>query len=142
MKKFPEKFDIIVANPPYSKFLHLKFLMKAYDLATEDVLFVHPSSSYIDTKGKLKLYKTVNDKIEKNLKSISLFNGNPIFNIGLFKPCSVTHIDKSYEEPGFILDNKLTGISEMVPSINRVTIFGNRKEFWSIYEKVMNYKND
>lgn len=108
--KWPEKFDIVVANPPYSKKLHLKFLDKAFDVAKEQVIFVHPSTSFIDNKGKTNLFEKINAKILPHLKSIKLFNGNGFFGTALYVPFSITHINKKEKSKDFLVENEFSGI--------------------------------
>lgn len=107
--KWPEKFDIVVANPPYSRKLDLKFLDKAFDVAKEEVVFVTPSSHYMQKKGTNNLFNLILEKTTKCLKSLTFFNGNPIFKINLFVPCVITHIEKNNKGPKFILENQISG---------------------------------
>jgi len=37
--------------------------------------------------------------VQGKVKSLEMFNGNPVFNIGLFVACSITHIDKTHNGP-------------------------------------------
>ena len=48
-----DKFDIVIANPPYKRKLNLKFLNKV-SLISNTSLFVHPSSWLIDEKNSNK----------------------------------------------------------------------------------------
>lgn len=107
--KWPDKFDIVIANPPYSKKLDLKFLDKAFDIAKEEVVFVTPSSHYMQKKGTNNLFNLILEKTTKCLKSLTFFNGNPIFKINLFVPCVITHIEKNNKDPKFILENQISG---------------------------------
>ena len=88
------KFDVVFSNPPYNGNVDIKILNEIVDIADEFVI-VHPSTWVLDLKDKSKLYQDFKNKIHKNVKSLEFFNGNPIFNIGLYVPCMITHIGKS-----------------------------------------------
>lgn len=88
------KFDVVFSNPPYNGNVDIKILNEIIDIADEFVI-VHPSTWVLDLKNKTKLYQDFKNKIHKNVKSLEFFNGNPIFNIGLYVPCMITHIGKS-----------------------------------------------
>lgn len=139
MNTWPEKFDVIVANPPYSKNLHLKFLDKCVDLGKEEIIFVHPSTQYVEGKGSNKTYADHLDKISDNIKSLEFFNGNQAFNIALFVPCCITHIDKSKKYKEFELINKMYGANQILPkdSIKDLSIWGHSEELISIKNKVL-----
>jgi hypothetical protein len=103
--KWPDKFDIVIANPPYSGNLHIKFLEKSYDISKENVVFVHPSTPFIERKGVTKIYQSIISKIIQDLESITLFNGNGEFGIGLYLPCSITSINKKNKSKTFFVKN-------------------------------------
>ena len=44
--KWPDKFDFVIANPPYSG-KDTKFLERACNLAKKQIVFVHPQLMYI-----------------------------------------------------------------------------------------------
>ena len=60
INKWPEKFDIVIANPPYSKKLDLKFLDKAFDIA-----------KYLDNAGNDVVISLVSPyrELRENFKS-------------------------------------------------------------------------
>lgn len=89
------KFDLVFSNPPYNKNVDIKILNEIIDVADEFIV-VHPSTWLIDLKNKTPLYKNFKKKIENHLQDVELFNGNPIFNIRLFMPCVISHINKNY----------------------------------------------
>ena len=89
------KFDLVFSNPPYNGNVDIKILNEIVDVADEFVI-VHPSTWVVDLKGKKGLYESFVNKINHKTKSLDLFNGNPVFNIGIFSPCVITHIDKNY----------------------------------------------
>ena len=108
---------------------------KAFDIAKEEVLFVHPSTSFVDAKGKNKIYQTLNSKIERYVDSITLFNGNGIFDIMLFVPCSITHIKKKIRKTSFRVEYLSLGRIDFCNSFDEVSLFGSRKEFFSFANK-------
>ena len=136
-KNWPKEFDVIVSNPPYSKNLHLHFLDKCLNISKGEIVFVHPASSFVETKGNNKFYNKINSRIEKKLNRITLFNGNGIFGIFLKVPCSITHLTNSKEGTRFILDNLIIGESSIVDSLEKVNVHGSPDLFWSIREKIL-----
>ena len=87
------KFDLVFSNPPYNGNVDIKILNEIVDVADEFVI-VHPSTWLMDLKGKKDLFQDFKKTFGNRFKSIELFNGNSIFNIDLFLPCSITHISK------------------------------------------------
>lgn len=134
------KFDLVFSNPPYNKNVDIKILNEIVDIADEFVI-VHPSGWLIDLKDKTPLYKTFKNKIENSLKSIELFNGNPVFNIQIFMPCSITYIDKKHT--GKVSVSMFNEFYE-TDSIYNITKFG--KEWESIVkpfkDKVQKFINE
>jgi hypothetical protein len=113
------QFDLVFTNPPYNGNVDLKILQQIKEVATELVI-VHPSTWLLDLKGKTKLYSDFKKNLK--LKSVELFNGNPIFDIGLFVPCVITHIDNVHKGPiniNFFNDNYTAS------TIEEITKFGN-----------------
>jgi hypothetical protein len=119
------KFDVVFSNPPYNKNIDIKILNEIFDIADEFII-VHPSGWLIDLKDKSVLYRTFKQKIEGNLRSVELFNGNPIFNIRIFMPCSITHIDKKLEAEIEVVNFSDTYYTKSVFDINK---FGSK---WSL----------
>lgn len=141
--KWPEKFDIVVANPPYSKKLDLKFLDKAFDIAKEEVVFVHPATFITDRKGGLEIFMSLREKIKESIKNITLFNGNGVFEIGLYVPCCITHISHKNNSDFFSFSNLINdkGRTELKKDeINNISIFGYSPNFMSIEKKIEKYK--
>lgn len=98
-----DKFDIIVGNPPFSDMLDLDFISKYYDIS-DLILIVHPSTWLIDEKNKQKKFIKIKNKIGKSLQKVTLFNGNGIFGISLFVPCSITYINKNNKSKIELID--------------------------------------
>lgn len=112
------KFDLVFSNPPYNGNVDLKILQELKPHCKEMVV-VHPSTWLIDLKGKSKLYNDF--KSDLKLKSVELFNGNPVFDIGLFVPCAITHIDAEHEGN---IDVKFFEDEYSVEHISQITKFG------------------
>lgn len=120
IKSIKMNFDIVFSNPPYNKNVDIKILNEIVDVADEFVI-VHPSTWLVDLKDKTPLYKTFKSKIDGKVSSVELFNGNPIFNIQIFMPCVITHIDKKHL--GAISVNNFNELYE-TESIFEITKFG------------------
>ena len=125
---FPEKFDIVLSNPPYSKYLHLKFLEKCIPLTKEKIIFVHPSNSFINTKGGNSTYVASNLFLEDNLESVTLFNGNKAFGIAIKTPCSITTVNPKGNNGEIKVINLMTRDEYTVNSISGITQFRNSEE--------------
>ena len=126
------KFDVVLSNPPYNKNVDIKILKEIVPLAKELVV-VHPSTWLIDRKMKTKLYNDFRDQINGKLKSSEMFNGNKIFNIDIFLPITITHIDNDYNGSCDVnyFNNKFT-----VNDIYDITKFGN--EWFTIVKPFIN----
>lgn len=139
--QWPDKFDVVIANPPYgsgTKKLDIKFLDKSIDICDGEVVFVHPSSQYVDGKGQNKLYNQINEKIKPFLSSLHFFNGNGIFNINLFVPCSITHLDKKNKSSTFNFSSVIHNQSVDVDKneLSNISLFGYSEDFISIKKKI------
>lgn len=140
-KTWPEKFDIIISNPPYSRKLDLKFLDKAMDISKGEIVFVHPSTPFVDGKGTNNMYNNIKEKLNKSIISLELFNGNGIFNIGLYVPCCITHLNKNSGDPKFkfIYHQYNQNLFLDKSKLEKISIFGYREEFVSINNKIKKY---
>ncbi len=90
------KFDVVFSNPPYTDNLDIKIFNDMMEVADEFII-VHPSTWIMDIKGKKSLYTSFIEKNCNNAKNLEFFNGNGIFDIKLFLPCMITHIDKRFK---------------------------------------------
>lgn len=117
-----KKFDLCFSNPPYNDGVDLK-IIKIIENITEEMVIVHPSTWLIDSKCIHDPYICAKTTFNKSLKSVELFNGNPVFGIGLFAPCSITHIDKK-KDPQAPIDVTYFGRNFQVNDINDITVFG------------------
>lgn len=114
------KFDLAFSNPPYNRSIDIKILKEVQPICDEMVI-VHPSTWCIDLKGKTNLFNDFRTQINGKVKSVELFNGNPIFNIGLNVPTMITHIKGTHKG---ICDVKFFEEEFKVKSIFDVTKFG------------------
>jgi predicted RNA methylase len=142
-ENWPKEFDVIVSNPPYSSKLDLKFLDRCFDISTELVIFVHPSSFLLERKGVTKIYSDIRNKIQYSLDSLTLFNGNGIFGIGLFVPCLINVINKKSEKTQFTFRDLQTGQEERIDKseLSSLSIFGYSKDFNSFSSKIREKMN-
>lgn len=125
-------FDLTFSNPPYTKGLDLK-IMQIINEITDEMVIVHPSTWLIDLKGKSKLFNDTKTMFDGKVKSVTLFNGNPIFGIGLFVPCSITHIDNNKSEDSIAVNH--FGHKFSANGIDNLTKFG--PEWKTIVEPFM-----
>jgi hypothetical protein len=131
------KFDLVFSNPPYNDSIDIKILNEIVDVADE-LIIVHPSTWIFDMKHKTKIYDEFKNKIHHNVKSFEIFNGNNIFDIQLFVPLSITHIDNSYQgnsEVCYFAENFNAS------NIRQVTKYGSMWEnhVSSLYEKLAKF---
>ena len=125
------KFDLVFSNPPYNGNVDLKIL-QALKSVVNEMIVVHPSTWAIDKKLTFKLYNDF--KKDLRLKSVELFNGNPIFKIGLSVPCMITHIDNNHINSN--INVNFFGDEYKITSISDITKFG--KEWMYIVKPFMN----
>ena len=131
-----DKFDVSLGNPPFKRKLNLKFLNKCMDIS-ESNLFVHPSSWLIDEKNSNSDFRNARLLHSNSIKKVILFNGNYIFNIGLYIPSAITLIDKNHKvEDGIKVIDKLNEKELVYNSINDINKFSNIVEYKSILLKI------
>jgi hypothetical protein len=137
-KQWPDKFDVIVSNPPYASNADVGFLDKAYDISNGLVLFVHPSTYIIEKKSAHKPFVRLREKVSKHISHLELFNGNGIFGIGLYVPCVITVIDKNKKSDNFRMVNHMyeqdTVLSQ--DKISDVSLFGYDPAWSSFYKRM------
>ena len=131
------KFDLVFSNPPYNDSIDIKIINELLPYG-ESFVVVHPSSWVFDMKHKTKIYDELKNKIQNNVRSLEIFNGNNIFDIQLFVPITVTHIDNSYKGE---IEIKYFGDNYVVSSINQVTKYGASWEnnVSNLFEKIIEY---
>lgn len=132
-----DKFDIVIGNPPYKRKLNLKFLNKV-SLISNTSLFVHPSSWLIDEKNSNNDFNITRNIHKDTLDKVILFNGNPVFNIGLYIPCAITYIDNNKKRKGIEVVDKINNTKIIYSSINDINKFSNVNEYKTILNKINN----
>lgn len=103
VKALKDPVELLIGNPPYNGGLDLKILLAMNEAKLlRRVVCVHPSTWLVDVKTQLgprtgnHLFRKFQDMVGPHLKSVHLFNGNPVFGIGLFVPCVVTDMDMGW----------------------------------------------
>ena len=117
---FNKTFDLVFSNPPYNDNIDIKIMNEIIDIATEWVL-IHPSIWLVDNKRNSHAYNRIRKHFNGHLVGARLFNGNPIFNIGLFNPVVITHVNMNHEGSA---DIDVFGNEFEVDDIYDVTMFG------------------
>ena len=136
-----DKFDIVVANPPYNQMIDMQFLTKSYNLS-DKVLFVHPSTWLLDEKCKQSKFINAKKLVGEHLESIELFNGNKIFGISLFMPCVITYIDKFKTISGVYCFDRIKNVELMYNNIDEINKYSNIDVYNSIKNKISNLTID
>jgi hypothetical protein len=134
------KFDAIIGNPPYKQGLHMKFLEESIKHA-DVVLFIHPSSVFINLKDDNPRDFNIIKPVLNNIVSLKFVNGNALFDIGLFVPLSITHIDKNHDNGGIIKVTTVDGVEHSFDSISKVNQWGNIASVYSLKSKFSNMQN-
>ena len=144
--KLIDKKDIaVVMNPPYNGNLDLQFFEAATKLS-DRIVGVHPAISTISRKDT-KRFVEHKKLFDGHVKSIKLFNGNPVFGIGLFYPCEIIDIDMSKTfkeiEVVYAMDGDKTE-THTFKSLFDVTKWGNVPAYFSLEKKILDWceKND
>ena len=134
-----DKFDIIVGNPPFNQMIDHKFLSKSFELSTDYLIFVHPSTWLLDEKRKQSVFNKSRELVKNNLRSIHLFNGNTAFEIGLFVPCVITFIDKNYntQVSGIFCEDLTRNVEFFYESIWDINKFSNLNIYPALKAKII-----
>ena len=143
LKNMP-KFDFIVQNPPYNGSLHLDFLNKGFEMLNKNgqMIIIEPAmwlinlneNSEYNTGKRGNLTPQIKSNIKGHVKKVIIENYNKEFNVSLFVPFSITHIDmgNTYNE----ITYKLCGIENIVNTIDNCNIIGDINIIKSILNKV------
>jgi hypothetical protein len=132
-----ESFNYSIGNPPFNQNIDLKFLKLSHDIS-KNTIIIHPSVWIIDNKLKNKTFKDCRDYINDRLYHIELLNCNKVFNIGLFVPCSITHIVESKYD-GINVENKISRNSYKTFNINDIDLYDCDEVYLSIKRRIQNY---
>ncbi len=130
-----KQFDVVIGNPPYNTDLHLQFFNMAIECSKKYVAFVHPSY-WMFSKKDTKWPERIKEKIKDYKKDFALFNGNPVFGIGLFMPCVISLIDKSIHEEKITICNELDDSKYIYKDIWGINKFGNISEYYSLLKNI------
>lgn len=139
-----KKFSIILANPPFSRNLHLKFLEKALDVS-DKVVIVEPGQWLVQIKESGKYNKltgtgyAVKNRINGHLKSVELNNMNSDFNIANKTVCSISCIDLTRNINEIELD--VCGQKSRVSDIRDCNLVGDYRLVKSILDKCRSYND-
>jgi hypothetical protein len=118
-----KNWDLVLSNPPYSQGLDLKIPQTMMDNnVAKEYVIVHPATWLLDQKDKRPQYLTFKSTLVNKLRSVELFNGNAVFNIDLFVPCVITHIDINHDSEN--IDVNYFSKKFQVDSIHDITKFG------------------
>jgi hypothetical protein len=90
------RFNVTVANPPYLSQMHLQFLLKCLEVS-DSLSFVHPSGWL--TRSEKQIEKDVKNALHKRVKSLTIFNGVPVFGAEFQAPLVITTVVKSWDGP-------------------------------------------
>jgi len=107
------KFDVVIGNPPYNGQMHLEFLKLALEIS-DYVSFIHPSGWL--TRSEKSIEKEVKKLLEGRLKSLTIFNGVPVFKCEFQAPLVITEVVKSWDNPVTVNYNH-TGNSYEIDSV-------------------------
>ena len=88
------RFDVTIANPPYLGQLHLQFLLKCLEIS-DNLSFIHPSGWLTRTEKQIE--KDVKNALDKRVKSLTIFNGFPVFGAEFQAPLVITNVVKSWD---------------------------------------------
>ena len=135
-----DNFNIVMGNPPYNRSIDLKFLNKSYSIS-DTVLFVHPSTWLIDERNQYTPYIKSKELVKNHLESIKLFNGNHLFDIGLFVPCVITYINKYKNSDIIYFTDEINNISGQYKNIDEINKYSNTNEYISIKKKIYQKEN-
>ena len=131
------KFDVIVGNPPYKNGLHLRFLNLVYSLSKEYIIWLSPSIWIIDGKKTNKSYKKIRSLIDNNLKEVTLFNGNRMFNVGLYFPFSIIVINKKGRNGKIKVENRIYNSIEYYDSIEGINKWNDLRVYPKLRDKIL-----
>lgn len=130
-----DNFDVSICNPPYNQMIDMDFLCKNHSIS-DIILYVHPSTWLLDEKGKQRKFIISKEKVEKDLISINLFNGNKIFQIALFVPCVITYFNKNLIHDTIKCFDKVNEKEINYLSIYEINKFSNNSDFFTLKNKI------
>ena len=97
-KGVPDNKDFIIINPPYKgkELLHLKLFLESFKRLNNNGLLIclHPSTQILND-GDGDITKEFRKILKEYETTITLVDGNKLFNAGFFTPLSVTRVRKT-----------------------------------------------
>ena len=139
--KMNQAADVTFSNPPYNGNMDLKVIIALHEAGLlKKLICVHPSSWLVTTKTQLgektgdHLYRKFRSTIKDYIERIEFFNGNIVFNIGLFVPCIIDCFGFSQKRSCQIKVKEISGIQRSVQNIDEVTLHG---KFWYLIKDLM-----
>ena len=137
MAKMNKAADVTFTNPPYNGGVDLKIIMALKEAnLLKKLVCVHPSTWLVDVKTQLgektgnPTFRKFRNMVREHVTRVDMFNGNPVFGIGLFVPCVITEIDFSRKRvAGASIKVKDVGCEEYreVFDIDDITVHG---KYW------------
>ena len=97
-----QKFDVILANPPYDNGLHEKFSIKYFDICDGEICWVSPLSFLLGKRQNKKL--TVH--LDKYATDIEQINGNEYFDAAIGGTMGIVYVDMNIDNQGVTFDGK------------------------------------
>ena len=141
-----EKFDVVMGNPPYQSYTHMKFINKSINKLIDNgfLCFVHPSQQFLDIKQKTttKDEELLISNVQKFNTVLYLINGNLLFDVEMFfTPLSITFLQKKLRNSEFLVIDRQKDIIYNYPSIKEVNLLGWSNEYQNLKNKILNFVN-
>ena len=141
---FPDKFDVVIANPPYGSGdtntnLDTLFLEKCISLSKKEIVFIHPSKLYVrdysikkDTGGFSDLLNCIGN----TLNSLDIFNANDLFDTSLDYPIVIAHFRAEKVNPEILVRNIIYNKEDIFKDIKDINLFGSGEIFQNLKKKI------
>lgn len=132
------KFDVILMNPPFNKDMYLDFMVNSFNCLSDvgNMVIIHPSTWLIklaESKTNIK-YNAIKEMLNEYVKSVDIEMMNDKFNIAMFVPLSIMHINKSHKYDKIFYINHDDG--KFVNSLYECNLIGDYEIIKSINAKV------
>lgn len=140
--KMNQAVDVTFSNPPYNSNMDLKIITSLQEAKLlKTFVCVHPSLWLINTKTQLNeksgkaTFRKFKSLVKNHVKQIEFFNGNSVFNIGLYVPCIISNIDFINKVQSVkVKDLRKQNLRE-VNNLDNITLHG---ENWELVKSLMN----